>query len=118
MRISILIAFLMVLGFGGAAFAQGHPVTPEEAAMRKTCADAMNADPTFAQSIVETINADTARQHAKAADAIAKNEKHVLGAYAAMWVLAAAFLIFMWRRQQKLSGEIAQLKRDLEAAAK
>jgi hypothetical protein len=115
MRILIIIAFLLVPGF---ALAQGHPVTPEAAAMRKTCADAMNADPTFANAIVETINADTAKQHRTAADAVAKNQKHVIGAYAAMWVLAAAFLIFMWRRQQKLVGEIAQLRRDLEAAAK
>ena len=39
-------------------------------------------------------------------------------AYAAMWVIAAMFLMFLWRRQQALKGEIANLKRDLEAAAK
>lgn len=115
MRHLIIIAFLLVTGFRGLALAQSAPDT---AALRKTCADAMNADPTFAEAIVKTINEDTALQHARAADAIAKNEKHVLGAYAAMWILAAAFLIFMWRRQQKLVGEIAQLKRDLEAATK
>lgn len=94
------------------------PAAPNAADLRKTCADAMNADPSFAQAIVETINADTARQHQKAADAIAKNEKHVVMAYGAMWVLAAAFLLFLWRRQQLLKTEIAQLKRDLEAASK
>ena len=115
MRTLILIALLLV---PVVALAQPSAPASDPAALRKVCADAMNADPAFAQSIVETINVDTARQHAKAADSIAKNEKHVLGAYAAMWVLAAAFLIFMWRRQQKLVGEIAQLKRDLEVAAK
>jgi len=115
MRQLILIAFLLVPGL---ALAQEHPVTPEVAAMRKTCADAMHGDPTFAQAIVETINADTAKQHRDAAMAIAKNEKHVLFAYGAMWAVAAIFLIFMWRRQQGLKSEIAQLKRDLEAATK
>ncbi len=86
--------------------------------LRKTCADAMNANPGFADKIVSTINEQTAKQHRDASAAIAKNEKHVLLAYAAMWLLAAGFLMFMWRRQQGLNKEIAQLKRDLEAATK
>ena len=90
--------------------------TPDE--LRKICADAMNANPGFADKIVSTINEQTAKQHRDASAAIAKNEKHVLLAYAAMWLLAAGFLMFMWRRQQGLNKEIAQLKRDLEAATK
>jgi len=90
--------------------------TPEE--LRKICADAMNKNPGFAEDIVKTINEDTANQHEKAALAIAKNEKHVILAYAAMWVIAVGFLLFLWRRQQGLQSEIANLKRDLEAAAK
>jgi hypothetical protein len=114
MRLLILIAFVLVPTF---ALAQPAPAS-DPAALRKVCADAMNADPKFAEAIVETVNKDTALQHLRAADSIAKNEKHVLLAYGAMWAVAAAFLIFMWRRQQGLKLEIAQLKRDLEAAAK
>lgn len=95
-----------------------QPPEPTPAELRKICADAMNTSPGFADDIVKTINEDTARQHEKAAAAIAKNEKHVIMAYAAMWVIAAMFLMFLWRRQQALKGEIANLKRDLEAAAK
>lgn len=58
------------------------------------------------------------QQHQQAAAAIAKNEKHVVMAYAALWILAAAFLLFLWRRQQHLKAEIANLKRDLETATK
>lgn len=90
--------------------------TPEE--LRKICADAMNKNPGFSEAIVKTINEDTYLQHERAAAAVAKNEKHVIMAYAAMWVIAAMFLMFLWRRQQALKGEIANLKRDLEAAAK
>jgi hypothetical protein len=135
MRYLILIAFVLAPHLAAAQAGSGSadgsaesapaekkpplPPPPAGAAdLRKTCADAMNADPSFAQQIVETINADTARQHFRAADAIAKNEKHVLLAYGAMWAIAAVFLIFMWRRQQGLKTEIAQLKRDLEAATK
>lgn len=49
---------------------------------------------------------------------IAKNKKHVILAYAAMWVIAAGFLVFLWRRQQGLKSQIADLKRDLDAAIK
>ena len=94
------------------------PPAPTADELRRTCADAMNANPGFADKIVSTINEQTAKQHRDASAAIAKNEKHVLLAYAAMWLLAAGFLMFMWRRQQGLNKEIAQLKRDLEAATK
>jgi hypothetical protein len=33
-----------------------------------------------------------------------------------MWIVAAAFVIFLWRRQQALKLEIAHLRRDLKAA--
>jgi hypothetical protein len=95
-----------------------QPPAPTPAELRTICADAMNKNPGFADDIVKTINEDTARQHERAGAAIAKNEKHVIMAYAAMWVIAAAFLMFLWRRQQGLKTEIANLKRDLEAAAK
>jgi hypothetical protein len=62
--------------------------------------------------------ADIEQQHEQAAKAIAKNQKHVVMAYAALWVLAAGFLLFLWRRQQALKAEIATLKRDLDAATK
>jgi hypothetical protein len=96
------------------------PAAPGRSAaeLRQICADALNADPGFASDIVGTVNNQTREQHLHAADAIAKNERHVILAYAAMWIVAAGFVIFMWRRQQALRGEIAMLRRDLEAATK
>jgi hypothetical protein len=85
---------------------------------RKACVAAMNADPSFATDIVRTVNAQTAQQHLDAADAIAKNERHVILAYAAMWVVAAGFVLFLWNRQRTLKQEIVQLRGDLAAAIK
>lgn len=106
--------------------AEAPPAPPDAAALRKTCADAMNADPTFAAAIVETADKRAAdkrleldqQQHEAAAAAVAKNEKHVILAYAAMWVIAAGFVIFLWRRQQALRSELAQLRGELAAATK
>ena len=132
---------LLILGFAGVAAAQqpeakpaaepappaAQPVMPpvphpsaEE--LRKTCADAMNANPEFAKSIAATVDKQidqkTIDAHNAAAAQIAENERHVIYAYAAMWILAAAFVVFLWRRQQTLKAELAQLRRELDAAAK
>ena len=92
---------------------------------RKACTTAMNADPKFAAEILKTADeqaaqrrdADTIAAHTDANAHVQKNERHVIYAYAAMWIVAALFVIFLWRRQQALQAEIALLRRDLEAAA-
>ncbi len=114
---------LLVLMIGGVAVAQPTPPpapSAEAEALRKTCVDAMNANPAFAKSVVATadkqIDARTIAAHEQAAANIAENERHVLLAYAAMWIIAALFVVYLWRRQQALRLEIAQLRKDLDAA--
>ena len=106
---------VLVVVFGGTAFAD---VTPQEQA----CYDLLNKDPAFASSIMKTVDkqldAQTVQAHEDAFHHIQKNESSVLYAYAALWVIAAGFVVFLWRRQQALRGEIAQLRSDLAAAAK
>ena len=103
-----------------AADAPGAPASPSGA--RDACVKAMNADPAFAKSIVATVDKQidqrTIDAHEAAAAQIAENERHVILAYAAMWILAALFVVFLWRRQQVLKHEIAQLRKDLDANAK
>jgi hypothetical protein len=119
MKHAILILAL-VAGYGAVARA-------DAAADRKACTDAMNADPKFAEDIVRTTNAEVAAKfhnadieveklHQDAAARIATNEKHVFMAYAAMWIAAAVFVGFLWRRQQGLKAQIARLSDDLERA--
>jgi hypothetical protein len=85
----------------------------------------MNADPQFAAAIIKIADekaasqrdADTLAAHLAANAHVQKNERTVIYGYAAMWIIAAAFVIFLWRRQQALKGEITNLRRDLEVAA-
>jgi hypothetical protein len=118
------------VGSGMAAAAGESPPTPVAPASpaadaRKICADAMNADPQFAAAIIKIADekaasqrdADTLAAHLAANAHVQKNERTVIYGYAAMWIVAAAFVIFLWRRQQALKGEITNLRRDLEAAA-
>jgi hypothetical protein len=92
---------------------------------RAVCTAAMNADPQFAAAIIKVADEKAAlardealiATHRDAEKRVQTNEKHVIYAYAAMWIVAAAFVIFLWRRQEALKSEIAGLRRDLEAAA-
>ena len=121
------------------------PAAPAASAgdARKACSDAMNADPQFAVDVVKIAgeramsdpkfagevvklgdevavkkrDADTVAAHVDANQKIQRNERHVIYAYAAMWVIAAAFVIFLWRRQRALESEILHLRRELDAAA-
>jgi cell division protein FtsL len=99
-----------------------EPAKPTAAQLRQTCADAMNADPSFKEAIQNSIDKQIDQQvldaHLDAEKHIQKNEKHVIIAYAALWALAALFVVFLWLRQLNLKREIDALKRDLEAAAK
>jgi hypothetical protein len=136
MTTKMIASWLVLIGLTGNALAQTppgaasgggpaevHPVPPPAEA-RKLCVQAMNADKGFAAEIVKVADeraaqqrdADTLAAHAGAYAHIQKNERHVIYAYAAMWIVAALFVIFLWRRQQVLKAEIAGLRRDLEAA--
>jgi hypothetical protein len=90
------------------------------------CMTAIRADKAWNEELFEQVKTWNATQllaqsqaaHEADGQQIAKNKKHVVIAYAAMWLCAAGFLIFLWRRQQGLRAQIAELKRDLEAAVK
>ena len=105
--------------------AAGDPAAAPPSEARKACAAAMNADPTFAREIIRIADEQAAKRrdqdtldtHNDAVKRVQQNEAHVIWAYAAIWLVACAFVIFLWRRQQGLQREIANLRRDLEAAA-
>jgi len=117
-----------------AAAGASDPGGPVDPAARKACTEAMNADPRFADAIIRTaemkIAPDKIQREQLLKDGrtigtheahnawVAKNQRHVIMAYAAMWVIAAGFVLFLWRRQQRLVGEIQQLRKDLDAATK
>jgi hypothetical protein len=117
-----LILILLLTGVAAAQPAQPQAQPPAPSEARQCCTKAMNEDPQFAKAIVLTadkqIDQRTLDAHEAAAAQIAENERHVIYAYAAMWVLAVLFIVFLWRRQQALKGELAMLRKELDAAAK
>ncbi len=108
-------------GSGSADSAQFRPQIPEPAAAvdnHAACVAAMNEDPEFAKSIILTadkqIDQQTIAAHEDALHHIQKNETHVIYAYAALWVIAALLLAYLFMRQQALKAEIATLRTDLK----
>lgn len=100
--------------------------TTDAAAQRAACTELLLANRAAADEIFATVNAEQAKQliearaesHQRAAKAIAKNERHVIMAYAAMWILAVGFVILLWLRQAKLRRQIEALRGELERATK
>lgn len=64
--------------------------------------------------------ADTLRPEIHKVDSnrMLRNKKHVVYAYAALWVLTALFVLFMFIKQRNLTAEIEQLRSELEEAVK
>lgn len=109
--------------------AQPPQPAPSPAELRATCAAALNANPTFANDLLRQLDEKKVVELAKAQEAfasvqveagarVAKNQRHVIMAYAVMWVAAAVFVLFLWLRQRALRSQIDVLRSDLAAALK
>ena len=61
---------------------------------------------------------DRLRQEVRVEDAdeFLRNKRHVVIAYAAIWILSVGFLFILWRRQRGFAAEIALLRDELERA--
>jgi hypothetical protein len=126
---AVMGVFLAIAGPADAQPAAPGTETPAPAAaplnaatsadLKKTCMSAINSDQQWTDELVALIDKKSRYDaHQAEATLIATNKRHVVLAYAAMWLLAVAFLIAQWRRQQELRRQIAALRTDLAAAIK
>jgi CcmD family protein len=98
---------------GAAAAATGD--APYRSAMRSQCEDEMAKDADWRADVKLRLAPDV---HAEDAQQMLTNRRHVVMAYAALWVLVAGFVVFMWMRQRGLQAEIARLEREIVQATK
>jgi hypothetical protein len=54
--------------------------------------------------------------HTEDARAMLTNKRHVVMAYAVLWILVLVFTMFLWVRQRSLRSEIARLEREIDQA--
>lgn len=57
-----------------------------------------------------------AEVHTEDAQAMLTNKRHVIMAYAVLWILVLVFTMFLWVRQRSLRSEIARLEREIDQA--
>lgn len=86
----------------------------EPSKYRQFCEDELLKDKEWWFNLEERLGRNV---HKQAAKEITTNNRHVVAAYAAMWLLAVAFVVVLWRRQQRLKLEIERLSNELEKAA-
>ena len=95
-----------------------HTKTGEEAPYRageRFLADLEARDPYAAAALVD---AATVRFHDREARRFANDRHAVLLAYGVLWVVVTGFVVFLWRRQRRLNGELVALQARIAQAEK
>lgn len=89
----------------------GEPNQPTvHSPMRQVCEDELAKDHDWWFNLQGRLRNNI---HEQAAKEITTNNRHVVAAYAAMWLIAIVFVIYLWMRQQRLKGEVARLAAEL-----
>lgn len=125
MLIALFVACVATIALPGAApaVAQEAAATaappaggePYRSQMRSQCEDELEKDADWRADMKLRIAPEV---HAEDAQQMLTNRRHVVMAYASLWVLVAGFVVFMWLRQRGLQAEIARLEREIAQAAK
>ena len=108
-----ILLMMLVAGFAGVAAAD-EPAKPYRSLMREQCEAELAKDKLWSAELQESVRPAV---HEADAGIMLKNKKHVVMAYAALWILTVAFLVLLWLRQRKLVGEIARLEAKVAKAA-
>ena len=109
-------ATLVALAGAGRAEAQPKKEPPRayQSPMRDQCQAELNKDKGWLAELKDTLRPEV---HEAEAALIQKNEKHVVMAYAGLWILTVGFLVLLWFRQRKLVAELEALEAKVAKAA-
>ncbi len=108
------VALVALAGSAGAQPAEPAADGPYTSAMRAQCEAELAKDKRWSAELSDSLRPSV---HQADTNLMMTNKKHVVMAYAALWVCAVVFVVLLWLRQQKLSAEIARLEADLKKAA-
>lgn len=113
MKPILIIALLLVAA--ATAFADQQPEPVYTSPDRAHCEDELVKDRAWHDDLELQLYDNV---HKTESAKFTRNNKHVVLAYAAIWVLTAGFVVFVFLRQAKLKNEIARLSADLAKATK
>src|SRR5688500_8494116 len=115
MKTKLHIAFVVLFLLGAPAVALAQPVAPALSPKQEECIQEIRNDPSFNAFIEEGARYAF---HRDESSKLARNNEHVVMAYAAIWVLTVFFVVLVFLRQGKLKAELSRLQADLARATK
>lgn|SRR5688500_15463540 len=113
---TLAIAVLLAVAGSSAALAQPAKEPPRayQSPKRAECEAELAKDKGWNAELRDSLRPDV---HEAEAALIQKNEKHVVMAYAGLWILTVGFVILLWFRQRRLVAELDLLEKKLAKAA-
>lgn len=110
---ALSLAALALVAAASPALAQVSTPPPKESPIAGQCRQLIENDKRFHAEAKNMLRLEI---HEEDADLTLRNRRHVVLAYAALWILAVAFLTLMFLRQRSLLAEIARLRREVSRA--
>ncbi len=111
---SILLGFVLgLLLLPSVATAQVKGPAPYVSEMRASCAEEMRKDPVIRAECKAQWTSELREQDFRQ---VTKDNKHVVMAYAVIWIIVMLFVVSLWLKQRKLTAEIARLEEELKKA--
>lgn len=113
---SLAITALLAVAGSRAASAQParEPPRAYQSPMRGQCEAELAKDRGWSAELKDSLRPSV---HEAEAALIEKNKKHVVMAYAAIWILTVGFVVLLWFRQRRLLAELAALEEKVAKAA-
>jgi CcmD family protein len=96
------------------AGARGAGAAPYRSPMREQCAAEIGKDADWRAQLADEIRYEV---HKDEAATLVTNRRHVIYAYAAIWVLVAGFVLSLFLRQRRLVAEIDRLRDEIKRAS-
>jgi hypothetical protein len=106
---SLLVVFLLLLPVASAWAAD----PPYRSPMRAQCEGELDKDKAWQAELRQSVRPEV---HQEDANIMAKNKKHVVMAYGALWGLTVVFVALLWLRQRRLVGELDALQKRIAKA--
>ena len=113
---TLAIAALLAVAGSSAVVAQPAKEPPRsyQSPMRDQCEAELSKDKGWSAELKASLRPEV---HEAEAALIQRNEKHVVMAYAGLWILTVAFVILLWFRQRRLVTELEVLEKKVAKAA-
>lgn len=113
---TLAIAVFLAVAGSSVALAQPAKEPPRayQSPKRAECEAELAKDKGWDAELRDSLRPDV---HQAEAALIQKNERHVVMAYAGLWILTVGFVILLWFRQRRLVAELDALEKKLAKAA-